>query len=71
MNTSHYSSLSVMALMASISLGTALADSTDEALNQFYVENMATRLTSEAPLVPARNRLQAKRKKRSRKLARA
>ncbi|HET9374261.1 MAG TPA: DUF6683 family protein [Chthoniobacterales bacterium] len=38
-----------MALMASISLGTALADSTDEALNQFYVENMATRLTSEAP----------------------
>jgi hypothetical protein len=49
MNTSHYSSFSLMALLASISLGTALADSTDDALNQFYVENMASRLTSEAP----------------------
>jgi hypothetical protein len=49
MNSSHYSSFSLMALMASISLGTALADSTDDALNQFYVENMASRLTSEAP----------------------
>jgi hypothetical protein len=53
MNTTHYSAFSLMALVASISLGTALADSTDEALNQFYVENMATRLTSELPTGPS------------------
>jgi hypothetical protein len=53
MNSTHYSSLSLMALMASISLGTALGDSTDEALNQFYVENMANRLTTEVPAGPS------------------
>jgi hypothetical protein len=47
MNTTHYSSLSLIALMASMSLGTALADSTDDALNQFYSENMMSNLSSQ------------------------
>jgi len=50
MNTVRYSSLALVALLlATISAGTALADSTDEALNQFYTDNMATRLSSEGP----------------------
>lgn len=55
MNTVRYSSLSLMALSAWISVGTALADATDEALNQFYVENMASRLTSEVPANASEN----------------
>jgi hypothetical protein len=47
MNTTHYSSLSLIALMASMSLGIALADSTDDALNQFYSENMMSNLSSQ------------------------
>jgi hypothetical protein len=40
-----YSLLS--ALIAWISISSALADSTDDALNQFYTENMMSRLTSD------------------------
>jgi hypothetical protein len=35
------------ALIAWFSISSALADSTDDALNQFYTENMMSRLTSE------------------------
>jgi len=55
MKITRYSSLCLVALSASISLGAALADSTDEALNQFYVDNMAARLTSEAPAITSEN----------------
>jgi hypothetical protein len=55
MNTVRYSSLSLVALLSWISGGNALADSTDEALNQFYVENMASRLTSEVPTSASEN----------------
>jgi len=55
MKITRYSSFSLVALLVSISLGTALADSTDEALNQFYVDNMAARLTSEVPANTSEN----------------
>ena len=55
MKNTRYSSLSLVALVAKLSLGSALADSTDDALNQFYVENMATRLTSEVPASASEN----------------
>jgi hypothetical protein len=55
MKITRYSSLCLAALLASISLGTALGDSTDEALNQFYVDNMAARLTSEVPATTSEN----------------
>ena len=48
MNTTYHSPLSLIALMASMSLGTAFADSTDDALNQFYSENMMSNLSSQA-----------------------
>lgn len=41
----------LVALFASISIGRALADSADDALNQFYTENMVSRLISETPAV--------------------
>ena len=55
MKITRYSSPCLAALLALISLGTALADSTDEALNQFYVDNMAARLTSEVPATTSEN----------------
>jgi hypothetical protein len=55
MKITRYSSLSLVAFMASMSLGTALADSTDDALNQFYVDNMATRLSAEVPASGSEN----------------
>jgi hypothetical protein len=55
MNSVRYLSFALLALLARISAGTALADSTDEALNQFYVENMASRLTSEVPANASEN----------------
>lgn len=55
MKPTPYSFLSLVALLVPLALGSALADSTDEALNQFYVENMATRLSSEAPASATEN----------------
>jgi len=71
MKITRYSSRCLAALLALISLGTALADSTDEALNQFYVDNMAARLTSEALLLRAKTRLPPKRGLMKEKIARA
>lgn len=48
MNHSHsFLPLSLLALLASMPIADVLADSTDDALNQFYVENMAAHLTAE------------------------
>ncbi len=41
------STLLLLALIRFLSLGSALADSTDDALNQFYTENMMSHLSSE------------------------
>jgi hypothetical protein len=38
------------ALIAWISIRSALTDSTDDALNQFYTENMMNRLTSDVSI---------------------
>jgi replication initiation and membrane attachment protein DnaB len=38
----------LLVLLASVPVVDVVADSTDEALNQFYVENMAGQLTSQA-----------------------
>jgi hypothetical protein len=55
MINTRYSSLSLVAFMASMSLGSALADSTDDALNQFYVDNIAAHLSSEGPATVSEN----------------
>jgi len=47
MNRSHSFLPLFLALLASMPIAHVLADSTDDALNQFYVENMATHLTAE------------------------
>jgi hypothetical protein len=47
MKITHFSPLLLLAL--AVSMSGALADSTDEALNQFYTDNMATRLSAEGP----------------------
>jgi hypothetical protein len=49
MNTAHCSRSLWLVLLATLPITDVLADSTDEALNQFYVENMASRLSSEVP----------------------
>jgi hypothetical protein len=49
MKTTHSSSLSLVAILASLSLSSALADSTDDALNQFYTENTMSHLGSDVP----------------------
>jgi hypothetical protein len=51
MKTNHFSLLLIS--LATIPYASLLGDSTDDALNQFYVENMANRLTSEVPAASA------------------
>ena len=56
MNHTHsFFPLLLALLIASIPIADVLADSTDDALNQFYVENMATHLTSEAAATASEN----------------
>jgi hypothetical protein len=51
MRTAERLSLLLLALLASTSLSSALADSTDDALNRFYTENMMGQLTGDVPTV--------------------
>ena len=55
MNHTHSFFPLLLALLASIPIADVLADSTDDALNQFYVENMATHLTSEGAATASEN----------------
>jgi hypothetical protein len=51
MRTAGRLSLLFLALLDSTSLSSALADSTDDALNRFYTENMMSQLTGDVPTV--------------------